>query len=517
MRFGAFVRPLSLALFVLFAACSSAASAPIGEQARSQTQRDAAALGLSETAVIDVASGSTLAVSLKGSAAVTLAEQTVTRALVVVEQVEIETASGTRIALLDRPFEVDMIQMDNDLVRLVEGVRLQAGRYTRIRCRLSGVFVQTIDARGVVRAYSTGHIQSLSTQQATEVSTLVTDGLDADGFFTIGLPPTGILLAETSSIALRFGLAESLSVRSDGAWVLRPALHALDAQFFSTLDVRFSASTRVSSSFSFQGFQVQLLDAHLRPVCVEPLAVFDGGVLGADFRFLDTFEGPFVAVLLPPKGLVLSSSVSMAVRIEASVHAEAHISIQSVSTTTQTDGTVLVAVEPQPEATVIEHATTGEVIHEEKTTVGELEEIAASLPRAERPGPLEGERPRPTGEPARPEERGTPPAREEAPPAEEGIRPAEEGAPPADATPPAEQGTPDGEGPQQPGAEPATPPEMAPPPERPPPAEQPTTPPEQPAPLPEGGSVAARATGGSAISDEPPATKVHRGRSRGGR
>jgi hypothetical protein len=94
----------------------------------------------------------------------------------------------------------------------------------------------------------------------------------------------------------------------------------------------------------------------------------------ASFRFLESFQGPFVAVLLPPPGFALRSSVAVSVDVSLSVRAEARVHVTAVREIGREGDVVTVDVRADPAAAVIEK---GAVTDRRTREVGWLEDVAS--------------------------------------------------------------------------------------------------------------------------------------------
>ena len=338
--------------------------------------------------LIDVAPGASLSLALRGGAGPQIAGQSVTHAMVMIEEVRLEGADVAPVILLEQPTMVDLVAIDNQLDQLIAGVDLGAARFSSLRVRMSSAFIQTVDASGVVHTFASEELSEMQVEGAI-AGPLELAGLAPDGFITVDLPPTGLEIGAATTVAMHFDLAESITVRRDGVWLLRPTLRALDARYFSMLDVRFEAAAFAEyyEEYSFESFDVVLLDAYLRPVSIAPLVPFEAGIYGSTFQYLDAFEGPFVAVLLPPPGIVLEASVAVSVDLRVSIHAETRISIQSVSVVGRREGAVVLDLAPAPQAAFVERTFAGEQIVETTRSVGDLRAIAPQAPPPARPLP----------------------------------------------------------------------------------------------------------------------------------
>lgn len=373
-----------LGLSAALAACSQAPGAPnaLGDQ-----PAPAATTSQAETAYIDVDDGASLTLAINGNAAPLLAGRSVTRANVAIDDVQLVADSGEAVTLLDEPRAFDLLALENDLGRVLERASVRAGRFQRLRFHIAGAWIETRDESGSYQEYVTDRAFAASSFSAfssvsssARFSTLSLDELDPDGFCTVALPTAGLAVTGAYTMALRFKLAEALRFADDGSCSLHPRVWALDASTFSSLDVAFESSQSVElSQYVSQGFEVVIFDAAMRPVCSRPLGELRSGVYGASFSYLDHVEGPFVAVLQPPAGVTLASSVSVACEVRQSVHVETRIEVRSVRRSSVAGGYAL-DIRTADEARFVERTREGaRVVRESTTRVGAIQDVAPNV------------------------------------------------------------------------------------------------------------------------------------------
>lgn len=302
-------------LFLVLLAASGAvvaceASTPISPSGLQST---------SSADVIDVRSGSRASLSLRGGLGPFISGHSITKATVSLSDLELVDANGGSLVLSSAPFTGDLIALQNQLGQVLSTQSIQAGQYTAMRFRLRSAWIEAQDTQGATTVYASQGVDTSQFAQGTSVQTLQLSGLDSNGFATCALPQGGIVVNGESSLALQFALAQSLVVQSSGAWVLTPQCWLIDQSTFSSLDVDYQVSSQVSSSQYFaSGFQVMLLDSNLLPICEVPLAIYQSATFRAHFVYLEAFQGPFVAALIPPPGYSLQSSVAFSVDVQQS-------------------------------------------------------------------------------------------------------------------------------------------------------------------------------------------------------
>ena len=80
--------------------------------------------------------------------------QTVTRAVVTIEDVELVSESGASVVLAQGAMNVDLLAAQNDLDQLVQQQSIDVGRFTQLRFRLDSAFVEAIDAQSVTHVFA---------------------------------------------------------------------------------------------------------------------------------------------------------------------------------------------------------------------------------------------------------------------------------------------------------------------------------------------------------------------------
>ena len=332
---------------------------------------------------IEVARDSQVSLRLRGGLGPIVEGQTVTKAMVSLQDVELVGADGTPVPLLSNGVTTDLVGLENSLQSLVDEQTVAAGHYTDLRFRLTSAWIETVDAQSVTRVFASQGVDP-SQFGSESVSRLDLGGLGPDGLLSVALPQSGIALQGSASLALHFALAESLSLQDGGTWLLSPRVWAVDASQFSSLDVDFAISSESESQYLTQGFQVMLFDANRYPVCEAPLTVVSSTVLAASFQYVESFQGPFVAVLVPPSGVSLDSDVAVSVDVRQSVHVETSIDVSSV----QERGAGRFDVRCGDQARVTERTRQGQVVDQRQQRVGSIDDVTPHMAPSEplRPG-----------------------------------------------------------------------------------------------------------------------------------
>lgn len=368
-RINALLRMLPLGLIAALGACSAGeASDPVGNLPEDQIVANAA------SSFVDVQSASTVSFAMRGGAAPIVDDQTIERAVVTLDRIELVGADGSVVTLLDRPQTFDLLALQNDLSTFVQGHRLEPGRYTGFRCHLAGAWVEAVGPQGTPAIYATPGLDpgqfAAYAQQVGSVQTLQLAGMESGGWFRVGLPPDGLVVRGAATLAFHLDLSQSLYLQ-DGAWVFAPYVWCVDADTFSSLAVEFASSQSEFYSYVQQGFQVALLDAGLNPVAYAPITPLEGGVYGAQFQYLEPFGGPYVAVLVPPAGYSIASAVSVSVDLRASVRARTVIDVSGFSVSGRT-----LDIRTANEARFFERTRAGRVIAQTTRPVGPIRAVA---------------------------------------------------------------------------------------------------------------------------------------------
>ncbi len=340
----------------------------------STTASDSALPSTSSADVIDVSSGSHISLALRGGLGPILSGQTITKAVVSMSDLELVDASGASAVLSSAPFTGDLVELQDQLGQIFSQQSIQAGRYTALRFRLRSAAIEAQDAQGAATVYASQGADTSQFSKVGSVQTLQLAGLDPNGFVTCALPTGGIAVSGASSLALQFALAQSLVVQSDGTWVLTPRCWLVDQSTFSSLDVDYEMSSSASSYEQYwsSGFQVMLLDSNLYPICEVPIAVYQSATFRAHFVYLQSFEGPFVAVLVPPTGYALQSTVAFSVDVQQGTLCSASISVTSFEVVSGQS----FAIGTGNECRVVQRDPRGNVLAQSNEAIGAVEDVA---------------------------------------------------------------------------------------------------------------------------------------------
>lgn len=335
--------------------------------------------------VIDIRQSAPVSLALRGGIGPILEGQTVDRAAVLLNSIQLISVEGTLISLLDQPTMIDLISVQNSLDQLVSGLQLPPGQFTGMRFGLEGAFIEVMGPEGGAELFATPGMDLGAFGISQAPGPLELMGMQPGGFVDVAIPPQGIAIDAAASLALQFDLAQSLSFQN-GVWAMDPRVWVVDQSIFSSLDVAFDAAQVPGfQSFATQGFEVMLFDAAMRPISTAPLGFLDGGMPGASFHYLAPFQGPFVAVLLPPPGVQLASAVSVSVSLEASVHAQTSIVIDSFHEVRREGGVAIFDIAAARQASVIQRGAAGAILSRGMSQVGP---IAVTMPRTRPQIPL---------------------------------------------------------------------------------------------------------------------------------
>jgi hypothetical protein len=403
------------------AACSSGDSEALG--GRDTSGQESPPVTSSNPGSIDIANDSQLSLGLRGGLGPVLeGGQTLTKAVVTLDSVQLVNDRGAAVPLLEGSVTADLLALQDSLKQLVPQRAVDAGKFTDVRFRVTAGWIETADAQDVSHVFASDRVDLSQFSSAGSVGPLEISGLDSDGFVSVAIPQDGIAIQGVAALALHFALAESLSVQRGDVWVLAPRVWIFDQSVLSSLDVELDVASESDARFFTQGFQVMLLDANLRPVSRAPLVAQSTTVVVANFQVVEFFQGPLVAVLVPPSGVSLQSAVAVSIDVQRRASARASFAVTSVQRVSGTArGTFDMRTDSH--ATVTQRGLGGEILGQTRAPVGAIAQVAPHRRPAEPLRP--GERPAATVEP--PRLPGLPPPVDggsERPPADAGRRPA---------------------------------------------------------------------------------------------
>ena len=332
---------------------------------------------------IDVSTDSKLALSLRGSVGPIIYGRTLTKATVTMSNLELVDDSGGSVALSGNGFMADLLGLQNQVGQLFPAQPVKAGRYSALRFHLKNAWVVAQDANGALTAYASAGADKRQFSKGTTVQTLDFGGLDSDGFVACAVAPGGVVLGDTSTLALHFALAQSLATSSSSVWVLSPVCWVVDPFAYSSLDVNLAPASGDSADDKdlANGFQVMLLDSNLWPISEVPLASSQSATYSAHFADLQSFQGPFVAALIPPDGYQLKAGVAFSVDLQPSASATASIS----GTSLQVVSGRLLDVATADHCSVVQHDHSGTVLAKTSQPIGAVKDVA---PTTHHPQPV---------------------------------------------------------------------------------------------------------------------------------
>ncbi len=398
-----------LGLGLTAAACSSNVGGPTdgtGAPSASATAAgqdpEAVAPVSNRASIIDVRQDSRMSLSVQGALGPALQGETITKGVVSIDHVQLVGAGGQSVMLMESATTTDLLSIQNQLQQIVQQSSVQAGQYTSLRFHLASAYFETVDAQNVSHVYASEQVDTSQFQSVGSVSQLQLAGLDSNGYCDVAIPQGGIEVQGVASLAMHFSLAESLTTSGD-TWVFNPNVWIADQSTFSSVSVQFQAQASFSQYIA-QGFQVMLLDANMRPVCEAPLVATSSTVYEATFQYVASFEGPFVAVLLPPAGYSLSQQVAVSIDVQQSVSVETQIALSSVSVSSNT-----IVINAGANAICVQRGRNGQIVQQEERPIGTMDQVAPHTPPQEpvRPG---GQKPAPAPTPQLP---GVPPSHNE--------------------------------------------------------------------------------------------------------
>jgi uncharacterized protein (DUF2141 family) len=236
-------------------------------------------------------------------------------AVVTIDQIYLQgEATDDRVVLRDQPFTTDLLTLSSDVAMLVESATVPAGSYEQLRFVVSGGYISVAEGDSTP-IYATPGYANVPGPIAGE---LRTPSWDTSGF-KVTLPEGKLdIEGEQRVLIVDFDVGESFGRQlGNGAWMMRPVLHAFD--FLASGSISVNADVR---AVALAGpLTVELDDARGNLVAIRQLADTDGDrQIPMQFRFLDPRESPY-RLTLPdvitspstPIEIVLSSGQTVSI------------------------------------------------------------------------------------------------------------------------------------------------------------------------------------------------------------
>ena len=359
----------------------------VGQGSPSPAEEPAEPVASGNSALIDVAQGSKMSLGVRGGLGPVIEGRSITKAMVTIQDVELVNASGASVALFRDSVTIDLLEVQDDIRSLFGDQAIDAGQFTQVRFRLTSAWIESVDEQGATEVFASEQADRSQFSSVQTVDQLQLAGQDSGGFVTVALPQDGIHVQGSASLALHFALAESLTVQSESVWSFSPRVWIVDQSIFSSVDVQFEASSGDYAEYFSQGFQVVLLDANRRPVCQAALVESSSSIFVASFQYIEFYQGPFTAVLVPPRAFSLSTAVAVSIDVQQSVRVQASVSVTSVQQVSGTTRGGTIAIRTSDQAQVVARSSRGDVVHQGTAPVGPIENVTSQHPAKEPVGP----------------------------------------------------------------------------------------------------------------------------------
>jgi len=165
-------------------------------------------------------------------------------AVVTVDQVYLQSEDGDddpeggRFILRDDPVTVDLLTLQNEVLDLVDGENVPAGRYHQLRLVISGGYIEVEDDGGGSTIYAS------SDDYAAGQGVVAAGRLQMPSYASSGLKITlpnelAEIEGDQNIVLLDFDVAETFGRQAgdSGMWVMSPVVHASDLAFTGGVSV----------------------------------------------------------------------------------------------------------------------------------------------------------------------------------------------------------------------------------------------------------------------------------------
>lgn len=241
-------------------------------------------------------------------------------AVVVIEEVYLQTEGEGRVVLRDTPVTVDLVTLANSTMTLID-TEVPEGVYSELRFVISDAWVEAETEDGY-RVYATPGFQ-LDDEIVVD-GELKTPSWDASGL-KIKLRDEHLIVEGTQKILLvDFDVSESFQTETgNGDWVMRPVVVAYDIDLTTALEFNVHLGDEIDPDTPYW---IELYDAEGYFEGSLMLTDADGdGIYTATFLFVDPEEGPFTTQVVTADGtvvLTLPTSLTVEGRSGAVVSSE---------------------------------------------------------------------------------------------------------------------------------------------------------------------------------------------------
>ncbi len=244
-------------------------------------------------------------------------------AVVTVDQVYLQAQDGdldpegSRIILLDDPVTVDLLTLQNEVLDLVDGENVPAGRYHQLRLVISGGYIEVEDDDGGSTIYAS------SDDYAAEHGVVAEGQLQMPSYASSGLKITlpnelAEIEGDQNIVLLDFDVTESYGRQAgnSGMWVMHPVVHASDLAFTGGVSVSLVLDDDVTlpEGVTLADFFAEL-DKGGDVLSIAFADLDEDDIYTVDFLYLA--PGLYPLGIAAPEGLTITTDVELPIDVSA--------------------------------------------------------------------------------------------------------------------------------------------------------------------------------------------------------
>ena len=218
----------------------------------------------------------------------------------------------TDVVLLDEPWTGDLLELRNDVATLVQGVELEAGRYSELRLVVTGGYLAVEGPNGESRIYASSPDYDGLPAGATVYGDLHMPSMGQSGL-KVKLPGDMLEVAEGETVILiDFDVAQSFGHQAgnSGKWVMHPVIKATDVTFGGNVLAELALGQDVVLP-ELAGTLLLLSDFDVRLTPVGGGTAREGAFVDSDadgvfeFMFKGLAPGQYELQLVSPAGVII--------------------------------------------------------------------------------------------------------------------------------------------------------------------------------------------------------------------
>lgn len=232
----------------------------------------------------------------------------------------------TDVALLDEPFTVDLLELRNEIATVVQGVELEAGRYSELRMVVTGGYLQVEGPNGTSRIYASSPDYEGLPAGAQVYGSLQMPSMAQSGL-KVKLPGDMLEVAEGGEtvVLIDFDVAESFGHQAgnSGKWVMHPVIKASDVTFGGNVLAELRLGQGVVLP-ELAGALLTLADFKVRLTPAAGGTAREGTFIDTnadgtfEFMFKGLVPGQYSLDLVSPAGLILGFAPSLPLTVTVS-------------------------------------------------------------------------------------------------------------------------------------------------------------------------------------------------------